>query len=86
MRSRLIPHAVRWYTGEANEDDEDDEDDDEDEYGDDNDDEDDDDDDEVMRCPEHHASAFGHLPQPVLIEHGVHLLQHYISCGILSMT
>ena len=46
----MIPNAVRWYTGEANEDDEDedDEDYDDDDVGDDDeDDEDDDDDDEV---------------------------------------
>lgn len=24
IRTRIIPHAVKWYTGEANEDDEDD--------------------------------------------------------------
>jgi nucleosome assembly protein 1-like 1 len=48
IRSRLIPHAVRWYTGEANEEDEDEE---EDEDGDDYDDEDDpDEDDEVCTC------------------------------------
>ena len=51
FRSKLVPNAVRWYTGEANEEDEDedDEDYDDDEVGDDDDedDEDDDDDDEV---------------------------------------
>ena len=39
IRTRIIPHAVRWYTGEANEDedDEDDEDDDEDDFDEDDD-------------------------------------------------
>ena len=32
IRTRIVPHAVRWYTGEANEDD--DEEDEEDEEGD----------------------------------------------------
>ena len=30
IRTRIVPHAVRWYTGEANEDDEDEEEEDED--------------------------------------------------------
>ena len=38
IRTRIIPHAVKWYTGEANEDD-DDEDDDEDDDVDEDDDE-----------------------------------------------
>ena len=51
FRSKLVPNAVRWYTGEANEDDEDDEDDEyDDEDGDDEDDDDDDEDDEVSSC------------------------------------
>ena len=29
IRTRIVPHAVRWYTGEANEDDDDDDDEDE---------------------------------------------------------
>ena len=45
IRTRLIPHAVKWYTGEANEDDEDDDDEDDD----DDDLDEDDDDDEVSR-------------------------------------
>lgn len=43
FRSKLIPSAVRWYTGEANEDDEDDDDEDYDDEEGDDDDEDDDD-------------------------------------------
>jgi len=39
IRTRIIPHAVKWYTGEANEEDEDDEDDEEDFDEDDDDDE-----------------------------------------------
>ena len=42
FRSKLIPNAVRWYTGEANEDDEDDDE----GYDEEDDDEDDDEDDE----------------------------------------
>ena len=48
FRSKLIPNAVRWFTGEANEDDEDEEEDEDyDEDDDDEDDDEDDDDDEV---------------------------------------
>jgi nucleosome assembly protein 1-like 1 len=49
FRSKLIPNAVRWYTGEANEDDEDDDEDydEEDDVGDDDEDGDEDDEDEV---------------------------------------
>ena len=49
FRSKLIPNAVRWYTGEANEDDEDDDEDydEEDDIGDDDEDGDEDDEDEV---------------------------------------
>ena len=46
IRTRLIPHAVKWYTGEANEDDED-----HDEEDDDDDDLDEDDEDDEVSVP-----------------------------------
>ncbi len=65
FRSKLIPNAVRWYTGEANEDDEDEDYDEEDEVGDDN--EDEDGEDEVSGVRGVHEELAAALPDAALV-------------------
>ncbi len=61
IRSRLVPKAVSWYTGEEADDDSDEE------YGDEEDDEDEDDDDDEV-WPAASSALEGHCMQPVCRE------------------